>query len=49
MTPSQIVDVLESRGWTAEIVNKVDVPDLVDVDSKDCSNVLMVDVLTITE
>ena len=34
MTPSQIVDVLESRGWTAEIVNKADVPDLVEVDSE---------------
>ena len=34
MTPSQIVDVLESRGWTAEIVNKVNVPDLVDVNAE---------------
>ena len=31
MTPEQIVDVLESRGWTAEIVNKSAVTDLVDV------------------
>jgi len=34
MTPNQIVEVLESRGWTAEIVNKADVPDLVDVNSE---------------
>jgi hypothetical protein len=33
MTPQQIVDVLESRGWTAEIVNKSQVEDLVDVNS----------------
>lgn len=34
MTPSQIVDVLESRGWTAEIVNKGQVEDLVEVNSE---------------
>ena len=34
MTPNQIVDVLKSRGWTAEIVNKSQVSDLVDVDSE---------------
>lgn len=34
MTPEQIVDVLESRGWTAEIVKRDDVEDLVDVDSE---------------
>ena len=33
MTPEQIVDVLQSRGWTAEIVNKDDVEDLVAVNS----------------
>lgn len=33
MTPEQIVDVLNDRGWTAEIVHKSEVPDLVDVDS----------------
>jgi hypothetical protein len=34
MTPNQIVEVLESRGWTAEIVNKAQVEDLVEVNSK---------------
>lgn len=34
MTPQQIVEVLESRGWTAEIVNKSDVADLVDVNEE---------------
>jgi hypothetical protein len=34
MTPQQIVEVLESRGWTAEIVNKSDVSDLVDVNEE---------------
>lgn len=34
MTPNQIVDVLESRGWSAEIVNKSEVSDLVDVNSE---------------
>lgn len=33
MTPTQIVEVLESRGWTAEIVTKDQVEDLVDVNS----------------
>ena len=33
MTPEQIVDVLQSRGWTAEIVSKDDVEDLVAVNS----------------
>ena len=33
MTPTQIVEVLESRGWTAEIINKSDVEDLVEVNS----------------
>ena len=33
MTPSQIVEVLESRGWTAEIVDRANVDDLVDVNS----------------
>jgi len=33
MTPNQIVEVLESRGWTAEIVNKSQVNDLVEVNS----------------
>ena len=33
MTPEQIVVVLQSRGWTAEIVNKDDVDDLVAVNS----------------
>ena len=34
MTPNQIVEVLESRGWTAEIVEEAQVDDLVDVDSE---------------
>ena len=34
MTPTQIVEVLESRGWTAEIVNKSEVEDLVDVNEE---------------
>lgn len=34
MTPQQIVEVLESRGWTAEIVNKLDLTDLVDVNEE---------------
>ena len=34
MTPEQIVDVLESRGWTAEIINSDQVDDLVDVNSE---------------
>ena len=34
MTPNQIVDVLESRGWSAKIVNKSEVSDLVDVNSE---------------
>lgn len=34
MTPSQIVEALESRGWSAEIVSSADVEDLVDVDSE---------------
>ena len=34
MTPEQIVDVLKSRGWTAEIVNKSQVEDLVDVNAE---------------
>ena len=33
MTPNQIVEVLESRGWTAEIINKAQINDLVDVNS----------------
>ena len=33
MTPQHIVDVLLSRGWTAEIVDKSQVNDLVEVDS----------------
>jgi hypothetical protein len=33
MTPEQIVDVLKSRGWTAEIIDKSQVNDLVDVNS----------------
>lgn len=33
MTPDQIVEVLESRGWSAQIVSKDDVDDLVDVNS----------------
>ena len=34
MTPEQIVEVLVSRGWTAEIVEKSDVGDLVEVNSE---------------
>ena len=34
MTPSQIIEVLKSRGWKAEIVEKSQVEDLVDVNSK---------------
>jgi hypothetical protein len=34
MTPEQIVEVLKSRGWTAEIVEKSQVDDLVEVNSK---------------
>ena len=34
MTPAQIVDVLKSRGWTAEIVDKSQVTDLVEVNSE---------------
>ncbi len=34
MTPQQIVEVLHSRGWTAEIVNKSAVQDLVDVNEE---------------
>lgn len=34
MTPVQIVEVLESRGWTAEIVEKSSVEDLVEVNSE---------------
>ena len=34
MTPSQIVEVLESRGWTAEIVERAQVEDLVEVNSE---------------
>lgn len=33
MTPEQIVDVLTGRGWTAEIINRNDVTDLVDVNA----------------
>ena len=33
MTPQQIVDVLESRGWTAEIIDRSQVDDLVEVNS----------------
>jgi hypothetical protein len=33
MTPQNIVDVLVSRGWTAEIVDKSQVNDLIEVDS----------------
>ena len=33
MTPEQIVDVLKSRGWSAEIVDNGQVDDLVDVNS----------------
>lgn len=34
MTPEDIVKVLESRGWTASIVNAGEVDDLVDVDNE---------------
>lgn len=34
MTPEQIVDVLVSRGWTAEIVNQDQVDDLVEVNAE---------------
>ena len=34
MRPEQIVEVLESRGWTAEIVTRSQVDDIVDVNSK---------------
>jgi hypothetical protein len=34
MTPNQIVEVLESRGWQAEIVSKSAVNDLVEVNSE---------------
>jgi hypothetical protein len=34
MTPTQIVEVLKSRGWTASIVDKSQVEDLVDVNSE---------------
>lgn len=34
MTPEQIVEVLESRGWTAEVINKDEVADLCDVNSE---------------
>lgn len=34
MTPTQIVEVLQSRGWTAEIVEKSQVEDLVEVNSE---------------
>ena len=34
MTPAQIVEVLKSRGWTAEIVSKSDVDDLVEVNDE---------------
>ncbi len=34
MTPEQIIDVLQSRGWTAEIVHRSQVEDLVDVNSE---------------
>jgi hypothetical protein len=33
MTPQQIVNVLKSRGWNAEIIGKSQVDDLVDVNS----------------
>ena len=33
MTPEDIVQVLSDRGWMARIVNRADVPDLVDVDA----------------
>ncbi len=34
MTPAQIVEILEGRGWTAEIVKKADVADLVEVNDE---------------
>lgn len=34
MTPKQIVEVLESRGWTAEIIERSQVDDLVKVNEK---------------
>ena len=34
MTPAQIVEVLQSRGWQAEIVQKSQVDDLVEVNSE---------------
>ena len=34
MTPNQIVEVLESRGWTAELINKEDVGDLVQINEQ---------------
>ena len=34
MTPAQIVEVLQSRGWTAEIVDQSAVDDLVEVNSE---------------
>jgi hypothetical protein len=34
MTPTQIVEVLESRGWTAEIISKSQVDDLVEVNAE---------------
>jgi hypothetical protein len=34
VTPNQIINVLKSRGWTAEIVNKNQIKDLVDVNSQ---------------
>jgi hypothetical protein len=33
MTPNQIVEILEGRGWSAEIVTKAQVSDLVEVNS----------------
>ena len=34
MTPTQIVEVLQSRGWNAELVEKSHVEDLVEVNSE---------------
>jgi hypothetical protein len=34
MTPQQIVNILEGRGWTAEIIKREQVKDLFDVNSK---------------
>ncbi len=34
MTPQQIVDVLENRGWSAEIIQKSELSDLVDVNEE---------------